>query len=95
MIMKKLKVIIACGSGAVTSTMCSGIVKEIAEVTTCSIMEFESQHQSYDVKFTTMGYKFPEEEKYAMNIFPLITGLNAAACKEKIAQMLTNAAQEK
>ena len=102
MIMKKLKVIIAWGSGAVTSTMCSGIVKEIAEnngisaeVTTCSIMEFESQHQSYDVKFTTMGYKFPEEEKYAMNIFPLITGLNAAACKEKIAQMLTNAAQEK
>ena len=100
--MKKLKVIIACGSGAVTSTMCSGIVKEIAEnngisaeVTTCSIMEFESQHQSYDVKFTTMGYKFPEEEKYAMNIFPLITGLNAAACKEKIAQMLTNAVQEK
>lgn len=29
--MKKLKVIIACGSGAVTSTMCSGIVKEIAD----------------------------------------------------------------
>ena len=88
MIMKKLKVIIACGSGAVTSTMCSGIVKEIAEnngisaeVTTCSIMEFESQHQSYDVKFTTMGYKFPEEEKYAMNIFPLIA---AKKCNIKI-----------
>ena len=30
-----------------------------------------------------------------MNIFPLITGLNAAACKEKIAQMLIKAAQEK
>ena len=95
--MRSLKVIIACGSGAVTSTMCGGVVKELAaekgisvDVTTCSIMELEE----YDVKFTTMAYKFPEGEKYTLNIFPLITGINAAVCKEKIAEILLEAAQD-
>ena len=99
--MRSLKVIIACGSGAVTSTMCGGVVKELAaekrisvDVTTCSIMEFEAQREEYDVKFTTMAYKFPEGEKYTLNIFPLITGINAAVCKEKIAEILLEAAQD-
>lgn len=99
--MRSLKVIIACGSGAVTSTMCAGVVKDLAEenkipveVTTCSIMELEPQIKNYDVKFTTMAYKFAEEEKYTLNIFPLITGINATACKENIAEILKNAVNE-
>lgn len=99
--MKKLRVIIACGSGAVTSTMCAGIVRNLAkdngisaEVTTCSAMEFAAQIKKYDVKFTTMPYQFDPGEKYTMNIFPLITGINAAACKEKIVEILKDAAAE-
>ena len=99
--MKNLKVIIACGSGAVTSTMCAEIVRNLAKdngitanVTTCSAMEFAPQIKNYDVKFTTMPYKFDASEKHTMNIFPLITGINAAACKEKIVEILKEAAEE-
>ncbi len=97
--MKKIKVIIACGSGAVTSTMCSGIIQGLAkenkvpvEVTTCSAMEFEPQIKNYDVKFTTMPYKFPENENFTMCISPLVTGINIADCKRKIAALLVEAA---
>ncbi len=99
--MKKLKVIIACGSGAVTSTLCKGVVTDLAkeknisvDVTTCSAMEFASMIKNYDVKFTTMPYKFKEDEKYCLNIFPLVTGLNAGACKKKISKILEEAANE-
>lgn len=99
--MKKLKVIIACGSGAVTSTLCAGIITDIAknnginiEVTTTSAMELKAQMKYFDIKFTTMPYQFPKEEKYAMNIFPLITGINADLCKKQIENMLITAAEE-
>ncbi len=99
--MKNLKVIIACGSGAVTSTMCAGVVKTLAkenkvtvDFTTCSAMEFPSMLKGYDVKFTTMPYKFPEGEKHTLCISPLITGINMANCKKKIAEILVEAAQD-
>ena len=99
--MKKLKVIIACGSGAVTSSLCKNVVSEIAKdagvqvtVTTCSAMELKSQLSMYDVKFTTMPFKFPAGTENCLNIFPLITGLNAAMCKEQIKDLLIKAANE-
>lgn len=99
--MKKIKVIIACGSGAVTSSLCKNVVSDLAkeaglsvEVTTCSAMELPSLMEMYDVKLTTMPYKFPEETKHCMNIFPLITGMNAKKCKTKISEMLIEVANE-
>ena len=57
-------------------------------------MELKSQLSMYDVKFTTMPFKFPAGTENCLNIFPLITGLNAAMCKKQIKDLLIKAANE-
>ena len=97
---RTLKIIIACGSGCCTSTLCKNIISELAqsekipaEVSTCSSMELPAMSQNYDVQFTTMPYKFPEGTRYCLNVFPIVTGMNAEKCTEQIRVILREAYQ--
>lgn len=96
-----LKIIIACGSGCCTSTLCKNVISELAadenipaDVTTCSSLELDGIYKNYDVHFTTMPYKFSDDIKYCMNVFPLVTGMGVGKCKESIRELLHKAMNE-
>ena len=95
-------IVIACGSGIVTSTTAKIKVEEIAksieipvEVSTCNIKEINRKIGSVDIVLSVGPYKFPEEVKYGMGVFPLITGFNEEACADQLKSWITEISTKK
>ena len=91
---KKLKIVIACGSGVATSTLASKGVREVCDdleidvsIDTCGMAEVEQLAHDADIVFTTnrcdKELRCPVE-----SIIAFVTGIRVKATKEKIGKML-------
>lgn len=96
--MKKLKIIIACGSGVATSTLAARAVKEVcdtygvkASIETCSMKAIEQNKALADVVLTTNKYE-KELGKPYMSVTSFITGIGIDKTKEKLGALLVETA---
>lgn len=97
--MKKLSVLVACGSGVATSTIAQEAIKNIAnengvdiEVHKCTIADIPSRQASVDVVFTTANYRKPLDKPH-LSVFGLVSGVNEAKAKANVAALLKELAQ--
>ena len=80
-----ITILVACGSGVATSTLAADEVKSVCaeygianvKINKCSMSELASEMQSADVVLTTNNYKGD------------ITGINEAALRKKLGEMLS------
>ncbi len=96
---RKLKVLVACGSGVATSTIAQEAVKNIAkdagvdiEVIKATIAEVPDKQANVDVVFTTANYRKPLDKPH-LSVFGLVSGVNEAATKKKVAELLKKVAE--
>ena len=96
---RKLKVLVACGSGVATSTIAQESVKSIAkdagvdiEVIKATIAEVPDKQANVDVVFTTANYRKPLDKPH-LSVFGLVSGVNEAATKKKVAELLKKVAE--
>lgn len=87
---KKLKILIACGSGIATSTIASNEIKEICleknipvDIFKCSMTELSSYENKVDIIFTTNNYK-GNLSVPNMCVTGFITGINIDTLKEEV-----------
>lgn len=101
---KKVKIIIACGSGIATSTIAADTVKTICkeegidcEIIKCRIYELSSRAKSKEVDIVLSTGKIDESqfEKPSMSVIGLISGVNENKIRADLAQMLHKIADEK
>ncbi|WP_297689324.1 PTS sugar transporter subunit IIB [uncultured Anaerococcus sp.] len=90
----KLKVLVACGSGIVTSTIVQEEIKKIADensinidISKATIAEVEAKQDGYDVIFTTSNYRNKLRTPH-MSVFGLVSGINKDKNIEDIKSML-------
>lgn len=91
---KKIKALVACGSGIVTSTIVQEEIKKIAsennldvDVSKATISEVENLQNDYDVIFTTSNYRKPLDNPH-LNVFGLVSGINKDKNIEDIKKLL-------
>lgn len=96
---RKLKVLVACGSGVATSTIAQEAVKNIAkdagvdiEVIKATIAEVPDKQANVDVVLTTANYRKPLDKPH-LSVFGLVSGVNEAATKKKVAELLKKVAE--
>ena len=96
---RKLKVLVACGSGVATSTIAQEAVKNIAkdagvdiEVIKATIAEVPDKQANVDVVLTTANYR-KSLDKPHLSVFGLVSGVNEAATKKKVAELLKKVAE--
>lgn len=87
---RKLKILVACGSGVATSTVAQEAVKEIiaeagidAQIYKSTMTEIPSKQADMDIIMVTTNYRQPLD-KPLIKVFGLISGINADAIKEEI-----------
>lgn len=92
--MKKLSVLVACGSGVATSTIAQEAIKSIAnevgveiEIHKCTIADIPSRQASVDVVFTTANYRKPLDKPH-LSVFGLVSGINEAKTRSDVATLL-------
>ncbi|MGM9539947.1 PTS sugar transporter subunit IIB [Anaerovibrio sp.] len=97
--MKKVSVLVACGSGVATSTIAQEAIKGIAqgagveiEVHKCTIADIPSQQSNVDVVFTTANYRKPLDKPH-LSVFGLVSGVNEAKVKADVAALLKQIAE--
>lgn len=91
---KKVRILVACGSGIATSTVAADAVQSVCDaegidavITKCSMQEMQSKAPSFDVVLTTNIYKDPIPKPY-MSVFGLISGINEAKVRSDLAALL-------
>ncbi|EEI86071.1 PTS system, Lactose/Cellobiose specific IIB subunit [Anaerococcus lactolyticus ATCC 51172] len=91
---KKIKVLVACGSGIVTSTIVQEEIKRIAiennidiDIKKSTISEVESKQNEFDVIFTTSNYRNKLETPH-LSVFGLVSGINKDKNIEDIIKIL-------
>lgn len=97
--MKKVKVLVACGSGIATSSYAEAAVKDIAknagvpiEISKSTIQEAETKSNAFDVVlFTSSNWNnFIHEDNIncpALSVASLITGFEEEETKEKLTKL--------
>lgn len=97
---KKIKILIACGSGVATSTLASQAVTEIcktyeidAEIETCSMKTIADLAKGADVVLSTNRYEKDLGKPY-MSVTPLITGVGTEKLKERLGSLLKDVANQ-
>lgn len=94
---KKVKIILACGSGIATSTVAADVVKKIAkaegiecEIIKCRVYELISKAKNKEVDIVLSTGKIHEEqfEKPCMSVIGLISGINEAKIRADLAKIL-------
>lgn len=97
--MKKLKIMVACGSGVATSTLASKAVEEVckeygieAVIDTCSMRSVADEANGCDVVLTTNKYD-KELSCPVMSVTPFITGIKINKTKEDLGKLLTEIAE--
>ncbi|NLM26350.1 MAG: PTS sugar transporter subunit IIB [Firmicutes bacterium] len=80
---KKVRILIACGTGVATSTLCAERVKEICsdrgfeiEVTQCTLGEIPNLSSQVDIIVTTSKYNNKSLGKPIISGTSFITGVN-------------------
>lgn len=96
---KKIKALVACGSGIVTSTIVQEEIKKIAnennlnvEVSKATIAEVESKQDDYDVIFTTSNYRNKLNTPH-LSVFGLVSGINKEKNIKDIQSLLLELSQ--
>lgn len=95
---KKLKIMVACGSGVATSTLASKAVEDVckeygieASIDTCSMRSVVDESRGCDVVLTTNKYD-KELSCPVMSVTPFITGIRINKTKEELGKLLTEIA---
>ncbi len=95
---RKLKIVVACGSGVATSTLASKTVEEVckafkveASIETCSMRSIVDSSQGADVVLTTNKYD-KELGCPIMSVTSFITGINVEKTKQDLGRLLQNIA---
>ncbi|MCR2032024.1 PTS sugar transporter subunit IIB [Anaerofustis stercorihominis] len=104
--MKKVKVLVACGSGIATSSYAEAAVKDIAknagvpiDISKSTIQESEAKSNAFDViLFTSSNWNnFIHEENIkcpALSVASLITGFEEDETKEQLTTLLKQLSSE-
>lgn len=97
---KKLKILVACGSGIATSSVAVYRVEEIceecgidAQIFKTTMREIPEKSQSMDIVLTTNKYS-GECNCPIESVVNLLTGINVKVTKEKIGKLLTELANQ-
>ena len=92
--MKKVKILVACGSGIATSSVAvykvEQLVEELgvdAQIIKTTIKEIPEKSDSVDLILTTSKYQ-GESSKPVESVVSFLTGINEAPVKEKIKEMI-------
>lgn len=92
--MKKVNILVACGSGIATSTVAADEVKALCKehdipysLSKCSMTELPSMSQNADLVLTTNNYK-GELDVPLMSIMGFVTGINEAKLKANLLEKL-------
>jgi len=93
--MKKINILVACGSGVATSTLAADEVKIVCQeygitnysISKCSMQEIETLSQQVDIVLTTNNYK-GDLGRPQMSIMSFVTGINAEKLKKKLGEQL-------
>lgn len=95
---KKLKIMVACGSGVATSTLASKTVEDVckeygieAAIDTCSMRSVADEARGCDVVLTTNKYDGTLDCP-VMSVTPFITGIRVSKKKEELGNLLTEIA---
>ena len=92
--MKKVNMLVACGSGIATSTVAADEVKALCKendihisLNKCSMTELPSMSQNADIVLTTNNYK-GDIDVPVMSIMGFVTGINEAKLKTNLLEKL-------
>lgn len=96
---KEINVLVACGSGVVTSTIVQEAVRQIAaragvkaKILKSTITEIPVIINDVDIVLTTSGYRQPLD-KLCINAFPLISGMDKAETERKLEELFKQLAE--
>ena len=97
---KKLKIMVACGSGVAPSTVASKTVEDVckeygieASIDTCSMRSVADEARGCDAVLTTNKYE-GELNCPVMSVTPFITGIRVSKKKEELGKFLTEIAND-
>ena len=86
--MKKIKILVACGSGICTSTVAAQVTKEVceeygidADIRNCTINEIPTTHENYDIVLTANRYQ-GDIPTPVMNVFAFVSGIGEEEARE-------------
>lgn len=92
--MKKVNIIVACGSGVATSTLAADEVKDLCKdnniqytLNKCSMTELPTMSQNADIVLTTNNFK-GELDVPVMSIMGFVTGINEEKLKANLLEKL-------
>lgn len=82
--MNKIRILVACGTGVATSTICAERIREICsdhgidhiKIDQCTITEVSNRFHGVDIIVTTSNYANSDIDKPIINASSLITGIN-------------------
>ena len=91
---KKIKILIACGSGVATSTLASQAVEDVckeygieAAIETCSMKTIENSAKNADIVLSTNRYEKDLGKPY-MSVTSFITGMGIDKTKRTLGDLL-------
>lgn len=98
--MKKITILVACGSGVATSTLAADEVKSVCEeygitnysIAKSSMQELQSAKESADVVLTTSVYRGEMDKPY-LSVSAFVTGINEEATRRKLGALLREVAE--
>lgn len=92
--MKKVNILVACGSGVATSTVAADEVKALCKenninfgISKCSMTELPTMSQNADIVLTTNNFK-GDLGVPTMTIMGFVTGINEAKLKAALLEKL-------
>lgn len=99
--MKKITILVACGSGVATSTLAADEVKGVCEeygivnysIIKSSMQELTNVAEQADVVLTTSVYRGELDKPY-MSVSAFVTGINEEKTRQKLGALLKEVAGE-
>ncbi|EGJ26963.1 PTS sugar transporter subunit IIB [Streptococcus porcinus] len=98
--MKKINILVACGSGIATSTLAADEVKSVCQeygidnyqIIKSSMQELQSAAKEADVILTTSVYRGTLSKPY-LSVSSFITGINEEKTRAKLGELLQEVTQ--
>jgi PTS system galactitol-specific IIB component len=96
---RKLKILVACGSGICTSTVAAQITREVcdeygieADITNCTLFEIPTTHEGFDIVLTANRYQ-GQISTPMMNVFSFVTGIGEEKTRRQLGEKLRELSQ--
>jgi PTS system galactitol-specific IIB component len=96
---KKLRLLVACGSGIATSTVAAEKVQSVcksagveAEIIKCTVQEIPGFIEDIDAVLTTTRYR-EKIDKPLLSVVSFITGLNEADTEKELSNLVQSLAK--